>query len=114
MNRKRLQKLNEEIRRILSDVLLFDMKDPRMNGVVSITRVETAADLKSSKVYVSSLGSDLTQEELMDILQKAKGYFRKRLGDQLDVYFTPEILFLYDDSIARAMEMEALFKKLNS
>jgi ribosome-binding factor A len=113
MKHKRLRKVNEEIRRILSDVLLFEMKDPRMNGVVSITHVDTAADLKSTKVYISALASDLTPEELMSILQGAKGYFRKRLGDQLELYSTPDILFHYDDSIAKAMEMDELFKKLN-
>ncbi|MDI9472290.1 MAG: 30S ribosome-binding factor RbfA [Tissierellia bacterium] len=113
MKRKRLQKVNEEIRRILSDVLLFDMKDPRINGIVSITHVDTAADLKSAKVYVSCLNGELQEDELIEILRRAKGYFRRRLGEKLELYHTPEVLFYYDDSIAKAMEMDELFKKLN-
>ena len=91
MKRKRLQKVNEEIRRILSDVLLFDMKDPRINGIVSITHVDTAADLKSAKVYVSCLNGELQEDELIEILRRAKGYFRRRLGEKLELYHTQSL-----------------------
>lgn len=109
MKRQRLRKINEEIRRIISSSLLYDVKDPRLPSMINVLDVETANDMKSTKIFVSWIGEE-DREEVLSILNKAAGYFRKELGSELQTYNTPLPHFYYDDSVERGMEMEELLR----
>ncbi len=109
MKKQRLRKVNEEIRRIISSSLLMDMKDPRLPAMISVLDVDTSADMKLAKIYVSWVGEE-DREEVLQVLNKASGFFRKLLGQELKTFHTPEPQFYYDDSIERGMEMEEIFK----
>lgn len=113
MKQQRLRKIAEEIKRIVSTALMMEMKDPRLPAIVSITKVDVTADLKTATIYVSAIGSEaIDQEEMIQILNKAKGFFRKEIGRDLKVFNTPEPIFVYDDSIARGMQMDELLRKI--
>ena len=94
----RIGRINEEIQRELAD-LLRTMKDPRVqSGLVSITRVDTTADLRYAKVYVSVLDkSDIKQ--VLKGLRSAGGYLRREIGRALSLRYTPELVFQEDTSI---------------
>ena len=99
MPSNRIQRINEEIQRELSD-LLRNLKDPRVqNTMISITRVETTPDLRYTKVFVSFLEADKAADALKG-LKSASGFLRRELGQRLDLRYTPELQFLADDSIA--------------
>lgn len=95
----RLDRTNDDIRTVLSE-LLRSIKDPRVNqGMLSITRTETTGDLRYCKVYLSCFGLE-NEKELKRGLKSAAGWLRRELGSKLDLRYTPELLFELDDSIS--------------
>ena len=99
MATNRINRINEDIQRELAD-LLRTVKDPRVQGLISITRVDTTTDLRYCRVYVSALDqSDI--KEVVKGLKSAAGYLRRELGRALTLRYTPELQFMADDSIER-------------
>ena len=98
MSSNRIGRINEEIQRELAS-LIRTVKDPRVHGMISLTAVDTTADLRYCKVYVSALDqSDVT--EVLKGLKSASGYLRRELGRALSLRYTPELIFERDDSMA--------------
>lgn len=108
MASNRIGRINEEIQRELS-TLIRTVKDPRVHGLVSITAVDTTSDLRWSKIYVSVLDkSDV--KEVVKGLKSAGGYLRRELGAALKLRYTPELLFVEDDSIGQGAHILSLLR----
>lgn len=106
MPSNRIGRINEEIQRELS-ALIPAVKDPRVSGMISVTAVETTPDLRWAKVYVSMLDKS-SAAQVVKGLKSAAGYLRRELGRALNLRYTPELLFVEDDSIdkgAHILEM---------
>ena len=87
------------------------MKDPRVHGLISITRVDTTTDLRYCRVYVSVLDhSDV--KEVVKGLKSAAGYLRRELGRVLTLRYTPELQFIEDDSIERGVRMVSMIDRV--
>ncbi len=98
MPSNRIGRINEEIQRELSD-LLRNLKDPRVRKtMISVTRVDTTADLRYAKVYVSFLDKDAAKESLKG-LKSSGGYLRRELASRLSLRHTPELVWEEDNSI---------------
>ena len=103
MATNRINRINEDIQRELAS-LIRTVKDPRVHGLISITRVDTTTDLRYCRVYVSVLDhSDV--KEVVKGLKSAAGYLRRELGRVLTLRYTPELQFIEDDSIERGVRM---------
>ena len=112
MASNRINRINEEIQKELSN-LLRTVKDPRVQGtMISITRVETTPDLRYTKVYVSFLQEDRAQGAMAG-LKSAAGYLRRQLGSNLKLRYAPEIVWSLDDSITYGARMLGLINSLN-
>ena len=110
MASNRIGRINEEFQRELAS-LLRTVKDPRVHGLVTITRVETTPDLRCSKIYVSVLDkSDV--KEVVKGLKSAGGYLRRELGRALSLRYTPELVFQADDSIDRGTHILKLLNDI--
>ncbi|MBQ5584655.1 MAG: 30S ribosome-binding factor RbfA [Ruminiclostridium sp.] len=110
MASNRIGRINEEIQRELAS-LLRTVKDPRVHGLVTITRVDTTPDLRYAKVYVSVLDkSDV--KEVVKGLKSAGGYLRRELGRALSLRYTPELVFQADDSIDRGTHILKLLNDI--
>ena len=110
MASNRIGRINEEIQRELAS-LLRTVKDPRVHGLVTLTRVETTPDLRFSKIYVSVLDkSDV--KEVVKGLKSAGGYLRRELGRALSLRYTPELVFQADDSIDRGTHILKLLNDI--
>ena len=106
MRKPRFGRINEEIQRELAS-LIPNVKDPRVTGMISVTAVETTPDLRWAKVYVSMLDKS-SAAQVVKGLKSAAGYLRRELGRALNLRYTPELLFVEDDSIdkgAHILEM---------
>ena len=106
MPSNRIGRINEEIQRELAS-LIPNVKDPRVPGMISVTAVETTPDLRWAKVYVSMLDKS-SAAQVVKGLKSAAGYLRRELGRALNLRYTPELLFVEDDSIdkgAHILEM---------
>ncbi|MBR5342392.1 MAG: 30S ribosome-binding factor RbfA [Oscillospiraceae bacterium] len=109
MASNRIGRINEEIQKVLSEDLRT-LKDPRIQGLISITEVDTTGDLRYAKVYVSVLEKDRSKDVLKG-LKSAAGFLRRDLGTKLQLRYTPELIFVEDDSIERGSR---IFDLLNS
>ena len=97
MASNRIGRINEEIQRELAE-LIRSLKDPRVQTMISITRVDTTPDLRYSKIYVSVLEEARSQDAIRG-LKSAGGWLRRELGSRLQLRYTPELQFVADDSI---------------
>ncbi|MCL2226137.1 MAG: 30S ribosome-binding factor RbfA [Oscillospiraceae bacterium] len=107
----KLQRINEDIQRVLS-THLRSIKDPRVKqGMISITAVSTTGDLRHAKIYLSVYGLE-SENELMKGLKSASGYLRHELGQSLNLRFTPELQFELDKSIEHGARISHILSDL--
>jgi len=112
MNSRRTAKVAEAIRQVVSTAILFGLRDPRVQHV-TILRVETPVDLRTSKIYVSVLGEEKTQRLTMKGLDAACGYLQSKLAEELDLRFTPVLTFILDQGVKKSIEASRLLRKLD-
>lgn len=105
----RIDRIAEDIRRELSDILR-SVKDPRITGLVSIVKVEVSQDLSYAKVFVSDLNGN--PEEAVKGLKSAAGYIRRELSSRLDIRKTPELKFIQDESIEHSAKIAKLLNDI--
>ena len=98
-------RVNTEVQRELSNILRGGIKDPRVAPWTSVTAVEVAPDLKTSKAYISVLGDEKAQADTLAGLQNVEGYIRRELARTLNMRNTPEIRFVLDQSIEYGVNM---------
>ena len=111
MSSNRINRINEEIQKELS-ALFRTVKDPRVQDtMISITRVETTPDLRYTKVYVSFLQEERVKDAMAG-LKSAAGYLRRQLGHNLQLRYSPEIVWSEDDSITYGARMLKLINSL--
>lgn len=111
MASNRIGRINEEIQRELAD-LIRNLKDPRVQTMLSITRVEATPDLRYAKVFVSVLEEEKSKDAMKG-LKSAAGWLRRELGSRLQLRYTPELVFTLDDSLKYGAHMYDLLSKLN-
>ena len=101
-------RVNGEVQREFSNIILGCIKDPRVAPITSVVAVEVAPDLKTCKAYISVLGDEKAQEDTIKGLQSAEGYIRRELARKLNMRNTPEIKFVMDQSIAYGVAMSKM------
>lgn len=110
---KRADRVSEAIKREVGVMLTQEIKDPGIH-FVTVTTVETADDLRHSRIFVSILGDDETRKESMAGLERAKGFIRRELGKRLQLRYTPDIHFNLDKSLDHAMKIKGILNKLKA
>jgi len=107
----RMERVQEEIRRELSDILLNRAHDPRLRWV-SVVRVEVSHDLAHARAYVSVLGDEATQEAALRVLVGARPFLRGELGRRLTLRRTPDLDFRADRGIAYSLRIAEILHEL--
>jgi len=92
-------RLGEEIRKVISSLLLKEIKDPRLSGIVSVSAVEVTSDGGYATVFISTLGDAEETESALTAFRSAKGLIRKEIGRQIKLKHVPELLFKADTSM---------------
>jgi ribosome-binding factor A len=108
-----MEKINEEIKRELSVLIQDEMKDPRVKGLISITRVDVTNDLRYAKVYVSIMAEPEERKTTLQAIEKAGGYLRSELGKRVKLRYTPELLIKLDDSIEYGVKINEIITGLD-
>ena len=108
---QRTDRLDSQIRQELMELLQREMKDPRI-GFATITRVETARDLGSARVWVSVLGTPEEQQTAVKALTDAAPWLRRQLGERLTVRHIPQLMIRHDDSIEAGDRVLRLLREL--
>jgi ribosome-binding factor A len=109
MRFKRSEKVADLIREEISQILLRELKDPRI-GFVTITKVAVSDDLRVAKVYYSIFGGEQEKEESYEGLESAKGYIKRELGRRVRLKYMPEVSFIFDDSLEYGEHIEELLR----
>jgi len=110
---RRIERLNTLIREEVSD-LIRQAKDPRLNCLLSITRVETTPDLQFAKIYISIMGSDKEKKNAMEGLNSACGFFYRELRSRLALRHTPQLVFHKDESIEQGARILSLLGNVSN
>jgi ribosome-binding factor A len=108
---QRTDRLDSQIRAELMELLQREMKDPRI-GFATVTRVETARDLGSARVWISVLGSDDERAAAIDALTDAAPWLRRQLAGRLTIRQVPQLVIRHDDSIAAGDRVLRLLREL--
>ena len=101
----RIERINETIKEILGELLLGPIKDPRV-GMVTITAVRVSSDMSLAKVFYSVMGDEKSRSETRMGLESAKNFMRKSVADGLKTRNSPELRFVYDDSLDKAQAID--------
>ena len=111
-NSHRASRVNSDIEFALSKIIREEVKDPRVGLMTSVTMVNATPDLKECKVYISVLGDDTQKKETMTVLKNASGFIRHKLAESLNLRTTPELRFIYDDSIEYGVNMSKKIEEI--
>lgn len=109
---RRMPRLNEQLKREITEIVRFEVNDPRV-GFVTITGVEATPDLMEAKVHVSIMGEEEAEEESLEGLRAAAPFIRTALAQRLSIRRIPELVFEPDRSLAHAQRIERLLSEVS-
>jgi ribosome-binding factor A len=110
MSKYRIERINETIKEVLSEIVLNDIKDPRL-GLVTIVHVRVARDLATARIHFSVMGDQAQRDISMKILKGASGFMRHAIANAIDVQHAPELRWVYDDSLDRAFRINEVLRE---
>jgi len=108
----RAERVAEAIRRLASEIVQRQLKDPRLKGIITITKVEVKPDLRLAKIFYSVLGNDKKQRLVTQGLKSAKNFIRARIGDELSLRYIPEIILIIDKSAEYKERIDTILNKI--
>jgi ribosome-binding factor A len=107
----RHERVAEEIRHEIGAMMAGELKDPRIEGLVTITEVRVTPDLKHARIFVSVMGSEAEQKSTVQGLTAAAGYIRHELTERIQLRRAPEIHFILDHSEEYGQRIEELLRQ---
>ena len=116
MRRQRLLGIEKQMTRIISTALFMEVKNPKIQGMVSVTKMEVTEDLRYADVYFSvlSVGENKVDELMvLEGLNEIRKFLRKRVSEETNLRYVPEIRVHLDDTVARAIKISNLIDKVN-
>ena len=109
----RIERVNAEIKKQLAPIIENELKDPRIQGLISIIKVDTDEDLKGMKVYLSILGANGKEKEVLKGINSAKGYIKNLLKTKIQLRALPDPTFILDDSIEYGIHISKILKDIH-
>ena len=111
-NENRLNRINEELKKEISNIISFELKNPDATGLISVTKVKITPDLKYAKVYVSMLNSK-SKIKTIEALKNSSGFIRSLIAKRINLRITPEIVFEEDDSMEYGERIDKILKDIS-
>jgi ribosome-binding factor A len=112
MAKMRAQRVGEQMKKEVSEILRLELKDPGLINLTSVTDVEVSRDLRYAKIFVSIYDHQDAQERVIKILNKASGFVRSEIGKRIRLRHVPEIEFRLDRSMEYGARIEGVLKNL--
>jgi ribosome-binding factor A len=110
----RTQRVAEEMKKEISNIIINEIKDPRISGLITITSVDISDDLRHAKVFVSIYGEKEKKMKTIEGLKNATGFIRREVGNRIRLRYTPEIVFKLDESIEHGVNIAKLLKEVGT
>lgn len=110
LSKHRDDRIGEELKKEISDIIQNEMKDPDL-GFVSIVLVEVSRDLRVAKIYYSVMGSEEEITKTKQAMKRSAGFVRHELAGRLSLRYTPELVFIYDNSIEHGIRINRILNE---
>ena len=110
----RIERVNNLIRREISELIQRELRDPRLDEFVTVTEVSTSPDLKFAKVFISSISGKQEEQKILTVLNSASGFLRTELAAKVRLRRIPELNFYWDDSIEHGDHILRLIDQVSS
>lgn len=107
----RKDKVQEAVRKEVSEILQNELKDPRM-GFVTVTSVDMSPDLRYAKIFYSVLGTEENKKRSKEALESARGFIRKLVAERVKMRFAPELMFKLDESGEYSIRIEEVLNEI--
>ena len=112
-DRRRIERVNGLLREEISNLIASQVNDPRLRGIITITQVQTASDLRNARVYVSVMGNESIREEALAGIQSSASYLRRELRGRVALRYIPFLRFLLDDAMLEADRLMHIIDNLD-
>lgn len=112
MSKIRQQRTAEQLRLVLSDLFLRQLSDPRLHGV-TVTKLDIDRELEHADIYVSALGDESRETDVMTALGSAEGFLRRELASRVRLRKVPQLHFHWDTTLAHVQEVESILDNLD-
>ncbi len=112
-NTNRMGKVDEELKKEISNIISLDLKNPHLTGLISVSKVKTSPDLKFARVYVTMI-NEKDKKENLRILKQSSGFIRSTLAKRINMRYTPELVFEFDDSIEYGARIDEILNKISA
>ena len=110
-NSHKMDRVNEELKKVLSNIINYEVKNSKVTGIISVTKVKTSPDLRFARVYVSIINSKNNKETLAG-LKQSSGFIRSAVANKLNMRYTPEFIFEFDESIEYGAKIDSILKEV--
>ena len=110
-NTNRMDRVNEELKREISIIIDKNLKNPNITGIISVTKVKTSPDLKFARVYISLLNCK-SKKNTLEGLKNASGFIRSEIARNVNLRYTPEIIFEVDDTMEYGSKIENILNEI--
>lgn len=114
MQKNRTDRLNSLLKEVISEVIRREVRDPNVNELMTVTRVDITKDLHNAKVYVSVIGSKEAKKKTLEALNNAAGFIAVNASKKVVMRYFPELIFKLDDSVDKHMRIEELLEEIKS
>ena len=110
-NSNRMARVDEELKRELSNIINYEVKNSNVTGMISVTKVKTSPDLKYARVSVSIINSKTVKQTLAG-LKAASGFIRSRIAEKMNLRVTPELVFELDESLVYGEKIDRILEQV--
>ena len=107
----RMYKVDEELKKEISNIISLELKNPNLTGLISVTGVKTTPDLRFAKVFVSMI-NEKNKKENLKILKQSSGYIRSEVARRVNLRTTPELIFEFDESLEYGSRIDEILKDI--
>ncbi len=111
-DRRRMERVNGLLREEIAGLLASQVNDPRLRGIITITQVRTASDLRNARVYISVMGNETVRQEALAGIQSCASYLRRELRSRVSLRYIPFLSFQLDDAILEADRLMRIIDEL--
>lgn len=110
---KRTDRLNSLLQEVIAEVIMREIRNPKISTLITVKKVEITKDLHHAKVYISMLGSDLEKKETLKALKSAAGYISVQAAKKVVMRYFPSLTFHMDDTLEDEIRIHTLLEKIH-
>ena len=112
MKKNRLERVNSLLKEVIFEVIQREVKNPHVNMFITVTKVDTSADLHHAKVYVSMIASEADKQKVLTALQSAAGFIAVHASQKVELRYFPELLFKLDTALEEHLRIQEIIGKI--